>query len=151
MPGLFCRLVLLISISLAGIFPAISQAADFVSVRGSSVNIREQPTTRSEAQWQVDLGYPLRVLQRKGQWLKVADFEQTLGWVFAPLTSKKPHRIVTARKANLRTGPGTGYRIVVTLEQHEVVRTLGSRGAWAQVESGDGLKGWLAKRLTWGW
>lgn len=151
MSGLAHRFFFLISIILALALPAASHAAEFVSVHGSSVNIREQPTTRSDAQWQVDRGYPLRVLQRKGQWLKVADFEQTLGWIFAPLTSKKSHRIVTARKANLRTGPGTGYRIVTTLVQHEVVRTLGSRGTWAQVESEDGLKGWLAKSLTWGW
>ena len=89
--------------------------------------------------------------ERRGKWLKVADYEATLGWVFAPLTSQTPHRVVTARSANLRAGPGTGQRVVGRLEQHEIVRTLGQQGSWARVQRDGGQAGWVAKRLTWGW
>ncbi|WP_406622406.1 SH3 domain-containing protein [Acidovorax sp. SDU_ACID1] len=131
--------------------PAIAQAREFVSIHGNTVNVRTQPTTRSATAWELGRGYPLQVEQRKGQWLKVRDHEETLGWVFAPLTAKTPHRVVTARTANLRAGPGTQHKRVGQLEQHEVMRTLGRSGTWAQVQRASGQKGWVAQRLTWGW
>ena len=130
---------------------AATPTTDFVSIKGASVNVREQPTTRSATLWEMGSGYPLQVTHRKGQWLHVKDYEATLGWVFAPLTHKSPHMVVTARTANLRAGPGTQHRRVGQLEQHEVVKTLKKSGTWAQVQREGGQKGWIARRLAWGW
>lgn len=131
--------------------PVAAQAREFVSIQGNTVNVRERPSTRSDTLWELGKGYPLQVQQRKGQWIKVRDFEAPLGWVFAPLTDKTPHRVVTARSANLRAGPGQQHKTVGKLQQHEVVRTLGQSGGWARVQRDGGQKGWVAKRLTWGW
>lgn len=128
-----------------------AQAADYVSIKGHAVNVRAQPSTRSSVEWELDNGYPLRVRQRKGQWLQVADHEATLGWVYAPLTRRTPHRIVTAARARLRAGPGTRHRILATLQGHEILRTLSTRGDWVQVQRQGGDRGWVARRLTWGW
>jgi len=106
--------------------PAGAQARDFVSIKGRVVNVRERPTTGSDTLWELAQGYPLQVQARRGQWLRVRDHEATLGWVFAPLTTRTPHRVVTARSANLRDKPSTGSRVVGRLEQHEIVRTLGN-------------------------
>ena len=131
--------------------PMAGQAAEFVSILGKVVNVRAKPTTSSDTHWELANGYPLKVQGRSGKWLKVGDYEATLGWVFAPLTAKTPHRVVTARNANLREKPGTSYRVVGKLEQHEIVRTLGNQGTWARVQREGGQTGWVAKRLTWGW
>ena len=131
--------------------PAAARDAGFVSISGNTVNVRTQPTTRSETAWELGKGYPLKVEQRRGQWLKVRDHEEPLGWVFAPLTGKTPHRVVTAPTANLRAGPGPRHRVIGKLDQHEVVRTVGNHGNWAQVKRESGQRGWVAKRLTWGW
>lgn len=131
--------------------PASAQAHEFVSIKGNQVNVREQPSTRSATLWELGSGYPLQVRQRKGQWLRVRDFESTLGWVYAPLTSKKPAMLVTAPRANLRSGPGTQYPRVGQLQQHEVVHTLKKSGRWAQVQREGGEKGWIARSLAWGW
>lgn len=130
---------------------AASAAPEFVSIQGSTVNVREKPHTRSATLWELGRGYPLQVTQRQGKWLKVRDFESSLGWVHAPLTSKTPHMVITARSANLRSGPGEKYKRVARLEQHEVVRTLKKSGGWAQVRRENGQQGWIAKRLGWGW
>jgi len=130
---------------------AAAQARDFVSIKGSTVNVRDKPSTRSDTLWELANGYPLQVQARRGKWLKVRDHEAPLGWVFAPLTTTTPHRVVTSRSANLRARPGTGSRVVGKLEQHEIVRTLGSQGSWAHVRREGGQTGWVAKRLTWGW
>ena len=133
------------------VLPAAAQDKGFVSIHGNSVNVRTQPTTRSDTAWELSKGYPLKVEQRRGQWLKVRDFEESLGWVFAPLTGKTPHRVVTVPTANLRAGPGRVHRVIGKLHQLEVVRTLSNQGAWAQVKRDGGQRGWVAKRLTWGW
>lgn len=135
----------------AVVLPAAAKGSNFVSISGNSVNVRTQPTTRSDTAWELSKGYPLQVEQRRGQWLKVRDFEDSLGWVFAPLTAKTPHRVITAPTANLRAGPGRRHRVIGKLEQHEVVRTVGKQGEWAHVAREGGQRGWVAKRLTWGW
>ena len=137
--------------ALPGIAAAAPRAAEFVSIQGTAVNVREKPTTRSATLWEMGTGYPLQITQRKGQWLHVKDFEGPMGWVYAPLTGKAPHMVVTARSANLRAGPGTQHRRVGRLEQHEVVKTLKKSGTWAQVQREGGQKGWIARRLAWGW
>ena len=137
--------------ALPGTAAAAPRAAEFVSIQGSAVNVREKPTTRPATLWEMGRGYPLQITQRKGQWLRVKDFEGPMGWVHAPLTSKSPHMVVTSRTANLRAGPGTQHRRVGRLEQHEVVKTLKKSGSWAQVQREGGQKGWIARRLAWGW
>ena len=133
------------------LLPVLAQAQEFVSIKGKTVNVREQPNTRSATLWELSKGYPLQVTQRKGQWLRVKDYESTLGWVHAPLTSKSPHMVVTARTANLRSGPGQKHQRVGKLEQHEVLQTLKKQGSWAQVQRSNGQSGWVAKNLVWGW
>ena len=47
--------------------------------------------------------------------------------------------------------PGQRHRVIGKLDQHEVVRTVGNQGEWAHVKRDGGQRGWVAKRLTWGW
>lgn len=129
----------------------VAEAREFVSIKGKTVNVREQPNTRSATRWELGSGYPLVVQQRKGQWIKVRDYEASLGWVHAPLTSKAPHRVVTARVANLRATPSGSARVVGKLQRHEIVQTLKNSGTWAQVRTESGATGWIATNLTWGW
>ncbi|WP_442881504.1 SH3 domain-containing protein [Comamonas sp.] len=147
----FSHFIAAASLALGALAPAAASAAEFVSIKGSTVNVREKPNTRSDTLWELGRGYPLQVTQRQGKWLKVRDFESTLGWVHAPLTAKTPHMVITARTANMRSGPGTKFKRVATLEQHEVVRTVKKSGRWAQVRRENGQQGWIAKSLGWGW
>ena len=126
-------------------------ARDMVSIKGSIVNMRSAPSTRSEVMWELQRGYPLQVLKRKGSWLQVQDFENDKGWVAKSLTNREPHYIVKASVANMRSGPGTGYRIVGKSERYDLLRTRAAKSDWVQVERSDGVKGWVAKRLLWGW
>ena len=147
----FSHFIAAASMALGALAPSMASAAEFVSIKGATVNVREKPNTRSDTLWELGRGYPLQVTQRQGKWLKVRDFESSLGWVHAPLTAKTPHMVITAPTANMRTGPGTKFKRVATLEQHEVVRTLKKSGRWAQVRRENGQQGWIAKSLGWGW
>ena len=135
----------------ATLLPAAAHAQEYVSIKGNSVNVREKPTTRSSTLWELSKGYPLQIVKRQGQWLRVKDYEATLGWVHAPLTAKSPHMVVTARTANLRSGPGQKHGRVGQLKQYEIVQTLKKQGSWAQIQRSNGQSGWVAKSLVWGW
>ena len=126
-------------------------ARDMVSIKGAIVNMRSGPSTRSEVLWELKRGFPLQVLERKGRWLRVRDFENDKGWVAAALTNRTPHYVVKARVANIRNGPGTRSRLVGKAERYDLLRTLGVNAGWVRVKRPDGLKGWVAKRLLWGW
>jgi SH3-like domain-containing protein len=122
-----------------------------ISVAGEEINMRSGPGTRFEARWTLIRGYPLRVIGRRGPWIKVMDFEGDRGWVFRSLTGRTPHHIVKARGANLRARPSTRSRILGRLDYGDILRTLGRRAGWVHVQQWDGTRGWVARGLLWGW
>jgi uncharacterized protein YgiM (DUF1202 family) len=131
--------------------PVAAQAAEMVSVRSKVLNMRAGPGARHAAQWQLERGYPLAVIGRQGDWFKVRDFENDTGWVARKLTGKQPHHIVKSSVANMRSGPGSRYRVLGKAQYGEVLRTLEKRDSWVKVQREDGSKGWVARSLLWGW
>lgn len=132
-------------------FTAVAEARQMISIDRPEVNMRAGASTRHEALWTLSSGYPLAVVGRQGQWYKVRDFENDQGWVYRPLTGTKPHHVVKSKVANIRSGPGTGHRVIGKAGYGEVLRTLGRSGDWVRIRNDDGLAGWVARRLLWGW
>jgi SH3-like domain-containing protein len=130
---------------------AAAAAPRMVSAAVDELSLRTGPGTRYEALWTVVKGYPLKVLSKRGNWLKVSDFENDKAWVYAPMTGKTAHHVVKAQRANLRRSPTTGSAIVAKLQYGDVLRTLERRGSWLKVRLASGATGWIAKRLVWGW
>ena len=138
------------SLCLSALFSTAAQAQTMVSVKGSTLNMREGPGTHTAVLWELKRGYPLQITERKGSWLRVRDFEGDTGWVARSLTGNTPHHVVKSKVANLRAGPGTQHRIVGRLEYGELLRTREKRADWVRVERSEGVSGWIAKRLLWG-
>ena len=126
-------------------------AREMVSVDRPKINMREGAGKEFDAVWSLEKGYPLQVTGRRGNWLKVRDFENDRGWVYRPLVDKTPHYVVKAAVANIRRAPSGSARIVGRAEKGEVLRTLGHRNGWVQVAPESGANGWVARRLLWGW
>lgn len=145
------QLALLVTTTLC--WAALGHAqSNMVSIAGSTVNMRASPGKQGEVIWRLDRHYPLKVLQRRNGWLKVRDFEGDMGWVAARLTSRSPSMIVKSSRANIRSGPGTRYRIVARAEYGELLKTREKRGRWVNVFfPGKGKSGWVARSLVWGW
>jgi SH3-like domain-containing protein len=143
------NLVIAIGLCLGTLAPSLAQ--EMVSIKGSTVNMRAGPSINSAVLWELDKGYPLQVIKRKGNWLQVRDFENDRGWVARSLTHKVPYYIVKASVANVRRGPGMQHRIVGKAEQVELLRTREKKGNWVRVERNNGPSGWIAKSLLWGW
>ncbi|MGN1056814.1 MAG: SH3 domain-containing protein [Comamonas sp.] len=129
----------------------MAHAQEFLSIKGKTVNIRAKPTTQSDVAWELIQGYPVEVIDRKEDWLKVKDFEGPLGWVHQPLTSSDPHFLIKTDSVNLRAGPGTSHSVVTKLKKYDIVKTLEKQGDWAKVVTSEGQEGWLLSKLGWGW
>lgn len=145
-------LLLLISWSLCGPATAITM----VSVSGDKVNLRKGPSTRFPVIWELGQGFPLKVIGSKGNWYKVSDFENDVGWIYKKLVSRRPHLIVKVNKnskssINIRSGPGTQYKIVGKAEYGVVFETLQRGNGWVKVRHETGLTGWIKRSLLWGW
>ena len=153
MPSTLTRLLFTVAL-LAGVLvpTADALAQRMVSVDRPEINMRDGPGTQHTALWSLVRGYPLEVLGRKGDWYRVRDFERDTGWVYRPLTSaKKPHHIVKSKVANIRSGPGTRYRVRGKAVYGEVLPTLEKRSGWVKIRQEGGLVGWISGTLLWGW
>lgn len=126
-------------------------AQQMVSVSGEEVNLRSGPGTQHPADWILGRGYPLKVVGRRGSWLEVRDFENDKGWILRRLTSSTPYHIVKVKVANMRSQPTMSGRIIGKLVYGDTLRTLERKSGWVMVQRNGGLRGWVARRLLWGW
>ncbi|WP_337877747.1 SH3 domain-containing protein [Caldimonas sp.] len=136
----------------AAAFALPAAAQTMVSIARPEVNLRAGAGTQHDALWVVSQGYPLQVIGRQGQWLKVRDFENDVAWVYRPLTGHTPHHVVKVQTVNIRSAPSTDSRILGQAQYGEILRTLEKRPSWVRVHHEDaGVTGWVARRLLWGW
>lgn len=127
-----------------------SFAADYVSVIKDGVNVRTGPGTSNPVYMELFSGYPLKVLERQGDWLKIQDFENDTGWVFSSLVEDGKTVIVNATsKVNMRSGPGTSNPVIANIERGVVLDTIERKGKWVNVRHMSGTQGWIYAPLLW--
>lgn len=130
-------------------------SAEILSVNGENVNLRSGPGTKYSVKWEYGQGFPLRVIQKKGGWVKVSDFEKDKGWIHDSLLSKKPYVIINVnrnnkKKINIRNAPTTKSNVVGQAFYGVVFERLESKGGWSKVRHETGLVGWIKDTLLWG-
>ncbi len=122
--------------------------AEYVSVAKDGVNLRSGPDTKYSVIYELPQGYPLQVVSKKGEWLKVSDFENDQGWVYSPLVSSDSYVIVTVQEGNVRSGAGVNNDKVGEVVREVLLKKVGSKGDWFQVEHPK-LNGWIHRKLVW--
>lgn len=141
------------------LFPGVqarSVNAKMLSISGNDINMRSGPGTNYRVIWELDEGFPLKVLKRAGEWYRVRDFEGTIGWVHRGVVANTPHMIVktnknTKKQINIRSGPGTKYKVVAKANYGVVLKTLEQKNGWVKVQHEQGVIGWVKRNLLWGW
>lgn len=129
--------------------------AKMVSVKGDDINLRTGPGKENPVKYELGSGFPLKVVSKKNQWIKVSDFEGDVGWLHKDLVTSTPHMIVkvnrnSKKKINIRSGPSTKNKIVGKAYYGVVFETLDQKSGWAHVKHETGLKGWIKRSLLWG-
>ncbi|RLC23540.1 MAG: hypothetical protein DRH21_06905 [Deltaproteobacteria bacterium] len=137
-----------ISIVLLIIFSSAA-LAERLSVAPSIANIRSGPGTKYDVLWQVAKYHPILVLKKTGNWYHFRDFEDDKGWIHKSLVRKIPSVITNKENCNVRSGPGTKYKILFATEKGVPFKILKRKGNWIHVQHADGDKGWIHKSLVW--
>ena len=127
----------------------VATAAERVAVKGNVANIRAFPNTQSDTLWQVEKYHPLLVVEKKGKWYRIKDFEGDMGWIHTSLVDKTATVIVKVARANIRTGPGTQHNLVFDAGKGTPFKVLEGKERWLKIQHSDGDLGWIFKPLTW--
>jgi SH3-like domain-containing protein len=99
--------------------------------------------------WKVEQYFPLRIVNKSGDWYQFEDFEGDRGWIHKSLVSKIPAVITKNDTCNIRSGPGTSHGILFTVEKGIPFKVLKREGSWIHIEHSDGDQGWIHKALVW--
>lgn len=146
------RTRLLIKIVLIAAFLLVStgvtHSAEYVSVAKDGVNLRSGPDTKYSVLYELPEGYPLQVLSRNGEWIKVSDFENDQGWIFSSLVSQQSYVIVTVKEGNVRSGAGVNNEKVGEVVREVILKKIENQGDWIHVEHPK-LNGWIHRKLVW--
>lgn len=124
-------------------------AAERLAVAVPTANIRSGPGTNHDVLWQVEKYYPLHIIKKSGPWYHFRDFEGDEGWIHKSLISKISSIITIKENCNIRSGPGTGFKISFTVEKGVPFKVLKHKGNWIYIQHTDGDKGWVHKSLVW--
>ena len=125
-----------------------AHAAEYLSVAKDGINLRSGPDANSSVLYQLPAGYPLEVLSKQGQWLKVSDYEGDKGWIQEAVVNKSPHVIVKAKECKVRSGPGTNEKVLGSSVKEVIFVKADQKGDWIKVSHPD-LTGWVHKDLVW--
>jgi SH3-like domain-containing protein len=137
-------IIFLLIILLAG-----TASAERLAVSAPVANIRSGPGTSHNVLWKVEKFFPLRVIEKSGEWYHFEDFEGDKGWVHQSLVGKISAVVTKNDACNIRSGPGTNNKIIFTIEKGIPFRVLKRKGSWIHIEHADGDKGWIHKSLIW--
>jgi SH3-like domain-containing protein len=124
-------------------------SAERLAVSAPVANIRSGPGTSHNVLWKVEKYFPLRIIEKSGEWYHFEDFEGDKGWVHQSLVSKISTVITKNDACNIRSGPGTDNKIIFTVEKGIPFKVLKREGSWIHIEHADGDKGWIHKSLIW--
>lgn len=125
-------------------------AADFLTVTQDKATVRTGPGKNHPTSMELFQGYPLKVVNKEGEWYKVSDFEEDGGWIHQSLVKKCDTVIVSADKSiNMRAEPSTTAPVVADVERGVVLTKIGSKDKWTQVRHSGGTSGWIFSQLLW--
>jgi len=123
--------------------------AERLAVIAPVANIRSGPGNQYDVLWQVEKYYPILVIEKSDPWYQFVDFEDDKGWVHKSLIGEVEAVITKKDLCNIRSGPGTGEKILFTVEKGIPFKVLEHKGSWLHIEHADGDKGWIHDSLVW--
>ena len=124
-------------------------AAERLTVTASVANIRSGPGAKYDILWKVEKYYPIFVIEKKDPWYHFKDFEDDKGWVHKSLVNKLDAIITKKDLCNIRSGPGTGHKILFTVEKGIPFKVIKRKDHWLHIEHADKDRGWIHDSLVW--
>lgn len=122
--------------------------ADTGVITGSVVNIRSGPATSYTISGNLLQGTQVAVLESQSGWYRISYNDRT-GWISGQYieVKKDPTVKVSGQVVNLRSGPGIDHKVVGQARQGDELTLLNQGSEWSQVQTGSGLKCYVATNL----
>ncbi len=124
-------------------------AAERWTVAVEVANVRSGPGTTFDILWKVGKYHPLETVAKSGSWYQFRDFEDDQGWIHKSLIKKIPAIITNQEQCNIRSGPGTNYKILFEVDKGIPFKVDQRKGNWLYIQHADGDQGWIHKSLVW--
>jgi len=124
-------------------------SAERLSVAVQVANVRSGPGITNEVLWKIEKHHPLLILKKSGSWYYFRDFEGDQGWIHKSLINKISSIITKKEKSNIRSGPGTTFKILFAVEKGIPFKVINQKGTWIHIQHADGEKGWIHRSLVW--
>lgn len=124
---------------------ALADGGQIGTVTADTLNVRQDPNTSAPVITQISKYGQVVVVDSTDGWYKIS-FGDTVGWVssdYLSVEGSAPKATITGNNVNVRTGPGKGYDIVMTVVSGEKVNVLESNSGWSKVEFSTGVVGWV--------
>jgi hypothetical protein len=125
------------------------------NVRGV-INVRGQASITSETVAQLKPGERITVLEEvvlknpksdePARWAKISLPESAPVWIFSEYIDPAT-KTVTARRLNLRSGPGENFSVIGRVERGTPVRGLDTKGGWVRIETPKDAYAFVAAHL----
>lgn len=128
------------------------QHSHALCVNTSDANLRSGPGTNYEKTWEVFKYMPFSKLSEKDGWYRVKDVDGDIHWIYGKLVTEDfKCAVVKVDKANIRTGPGTGYsqKPQSPVMKYASFKIVTMDKEWVKVLDEYGDTGWIYKRLVW--
>lgn len=133
----------------AAIVPGNAFCEERLSVKAKLANVRSSPKVDGEVLWQIEMYYPIVVVEKKDGWVKFKDFENDVAWIHGSLVDKTSSVITIKDKCNVRKGPSTEQALAFTVERGVPFKVLEKKGDWVKIQHADGEVGWIFQSLLW--
>lgn len=120
-----------------------------LSVKEDKIDAFSTPDAKSHILWQYEKYSPVIIVEQgDNNWIKVRDHESEKAWIkLNQLAAEKT--IITTKKANVRSGPGTEHEIVFYTLPDVPFKVLKYQNQWYQVQHSSGKVGWIFETLVW--
>lgn len=147
--------VLLVAVMLLSVLPATSMAASYATVVGGWLRLRSAPNFSASTITSYYTGTQVQILGSSGGWYKVQTPDGRTGYMYGDylrLGGSIPSEgtaYVTSYNGygvRLRTGPGTGYRIIRTYAVGTPVTVLERGTYWSHISIG-GTVGYMMSQF----
>lgn len=121
-----------------------------MSVRVPIANFRAGPSTDDAILFTATRYFPVQVVEKKGSWVRIRDFEKEEAWIASRLLGSTPALVIDVKKGNVRDEPSLDGDVVDEVVYGEVFRIVSRKGCWLEIATPKKVLGWVRDDLTWG-
>ncbi len=125
--------------------------ADFRSVADNGAILYDAPSFKATRLYLISKQYPLEVISRSGEWVKIRDANGDLSWIAASNLSDKRTLMVFANVVDVRESSNDAAPIVFRAEKNVVLDLVEPpTSTWIKVKHRDGQIGYARLNQLWG-